>query len=92
MAKKHWPRRIAITGAVLLIYVLSIGPLMRLVDMQDASEDDGMSRGQVVVSFIYIPLGFAAVICPPFRWFLIRYMDFWGVPLFDAGDPSPNPA
>jgi hypothetical protein len=53
----------------LVIYVLSIGPAIRLAAPKP--------RSQQAFLVVYAPLSFVADYCPPIRSFLQWYVDLW---------------
>ena len=79
--KRNRPRRIGITGAAMLLYILSIGPAERLVELNAMLEEDGPATpGQAAVMTAYLPLVIVASEWPPVLKGLIWYEHLWDPP------------
>ena len=83
-----WRKRMAVTGAALMLYILSSGPAVRLAQIKDTR---GSAPLEKVVGVLYFPLGLAAVICPAFDSFLDWYVQLWGGPP-EVGPWNPGPS
>ncbi len=91
--KTKWRRWIAIAGLVLLLYLLSVGPAMRLVVMYPHKDERTLSNAQKVFLAAYYPLIIATLGDGAISRILGWYLRLWGLPPEEGpGDPSPNPA
>jgi hypothetical protein len=70
--KKTWWSIAFATTTILLLYVLSFGPVWWVVNRFD--------YGQLrpILAPIYFPLILAVIECPPLGSFLDWYLSFWG--------------
>ena len=69
--KKPWRSIAFATTTILLLYVLSLGPVWWVV----IRFDYGQLRP--ILAPIYVPLIWAAIECPPLGSFLDWYLSFW---------------
>jgi hypothetical protein len=74
MNRNH--KRILFALAACILYVLSFGPVARLVDMRNM-DDQETTKSQYVFLVLYSPLIFTAVGFRPFGDMLKRYEYLW---------------
>ena len=84
--KRNWRRRIAITAGIVLIYILSSGPVIRLG--YNSVDAPGMEWGNAtpVIGAFYAPIGWAVEIFPPLRSAVDWWANLWEPPSSEAPD------
>lgn len=88
-----WRNRMTRAGVIVLIYVLSFGPAVRLAAMSSKKDERTVTIGQKVLIAVYFPLAIETerddIISEVLKW----YLELWGMlPEVGPDDTGPNPA